>query len=98
VEKPVVRAFEPAPRGNLAAFLWSRDMLDRRLELYNVSTGQQAGAGDAPKGWSSKKRGLAWDPRGSMLLLAIPSGLRCMSTVNVPDVFAFSVPSGEMHA
>jgi WD40 repeat protein len=96
VEKPIVRAFEPAPRGNIAALLWSRDMLNRRLELYDVSTGQQVGAWDAPKGWSSGKRGLAWDPSGSMLLLAIPSGLRCMSPVSIPDVFAFAVPSGEI--
>ena len=100
VDTPIVRAFELSPRTDVAAVLWVRDMLYGRVELYDLSSGKQVGAWDAPQGFVgfNRDRGMAWHPNGDLLLLAVPNETPCLSPGNAPDVFAFAVPSGTIKA
>jgi WD40 repeat protein len=100
VYAPIVKAFELSPRADVAALLWVRDMLYGRVELYDLSSGKQVGAWDAPQGWLEfdRDRGMAWHPNGDLLLLAVPNEMPCSSPGNTPDVFAFGIPSGGIKA
>jgi hypothetical protein len=100
VHAPIVSAFELSPIADVSAVLWVRDMLYGRVELYDLSSGKQVGAFDAPQGWLEfdRDRGMAWHPNGDLLLLAVPNEMRCSSPGNTPDVFAFAVPSGTIRA
>jgi hypothetical protein len=100
VTTPRVRAFELSPKTDVVAVLWVREMLYGRVELYDLSSGKQLGAWDAPQGFVEfdRDRGLAWHPNGDLILLAVPNETPCLSPGNTPDVFAFGVPSGTIRA
>ena len=100
VTAPRVRAFELSPKSDVAAVLWVRGMLYGRMELYDLSSGKQLGAWDAPQGFVEfdRDRGMAWHPNGDLILLAVPNETPCLSPGDAPDVFAFGVPSGTIRA
>lgn len=94
VHEPSVRAMELSPSGEVVAVLWVSEMLHGRIQLYDLSSGNNALTWDTPQGWVSFTRGLVWHPDGKLLLIAIPNQTPCLSPGNEPDVFAFDAETG----
>ena len=92
--KPAVRAMEVSPRGDVAAILWVTDMLHGRVDIYDLSSGTVVKTWDTPAGWVEFTRGLSWHPDATLLLVAIPNAMPCMSPGNQPDFFAFDAATG----
>lgn len=94
VGKPEVRGMEISPRGSIVALLWVRGLLYGRVQIYDLSSGRILQSWNTPQGWISFTRGIAWDPSGKLLLIAIPNVFPCASPDNEPDIFAFDVRTG----
>jgi WD40 repeat protein len=92
--KPYVSQFrscsmELSPTGDTVAVLWEvQEMLNGKLQLYDLSTGPLTASWDAPTGWISCKD-LTWAADGKLLLLNIHHGLQ-----QGADVFAFDLQTG----
>jgi WD40 repeat protein len=69
-------------------------MLDGRVGIYDLASGTTLRSWDTPFGLVWFTRGLAWHPKGKLLLLAIPNESPCGSPNNRPDVFAFDAATG----
>ena len=94
VEKYEIRAMEISPNGELAAVLWTRNLINGSIVIYDLMTGARVIGWDIPQGWVSFTNNLAWAPNGSLLLVPVPNAMPCMSTGNEPHLFAFDVRTG----
>ena len=85
---------EISPNGELAAVLWTRNLINGSIVIYDLMTGARVIGWDIPQGWVSFTNNLAWAPNGSLLLVPVPNAMPCMSTGNEPHLFAFDVRTG----
>lgn len=95
-DRPAVQAFEMSPTGRLLAMLWVRDLLYGRIDIYDISSGQQVATWGTPQGWvsSDRDRGLTWSSASQTVFLAVPNSIPCLAPGGSPDVFGFDALSG----
>jgi len=94
VHEPSARAMELSPDGKIVAVLWVSEMVQGRIQLYDVSSGKSTSSWDTPTGWIHFTRGVVWAPNGKLLLIAIPNETPCSSPNSRPDIFAFDAQTG----
>lgn len=90
------RAFEISPSGTMLAILWTQEMFDGRIDVYDLAFGQRIATWRKPQGWASYGlgHGLASSSDSVALFLAVPNSIPCMSPTGAPDVFVFGAKNG----
>jgi hypothetical protein len=92
-----VGAFELSPTGTLLAMLWTRGFeFYGRMDIYDISSGQQVGTWEIPYRSVSylHDSGLAWSSNSHTIFLAAPNSVPCMAPGTSPDVFGFDARTG----
>lgn len=88
------QTLELSPDGKVAAVLSVSDMLHGRMDLFDIASGKRKLGWDAPQGWISFTKRIAWNEDGKLLVVPIPNQIACMEPTNLPDVFAFDTQTG----
>src|SRR5262249_1265799 len=97
VEKPVLGLFDISPTEHKVAIVWwTRNNSFAQVDVLDLNSGQQL------RTWLPRDRGvgtcnptaIAWNPKGTGLILAVPDTFPCTSSSNHADIFVADATSG----